>query len=77
MTLDIKIPLVHFEYTKETTLISNLKGFMIINGEQYILNSVNYENDEYVITYHIYNNGNVKELVFRTSTLTQGETKDL
>jgi hypothetical protein len=76
-TLDIKLPLVEFEYNKETTLINNLKGFMVINGEQYILNSVSYENDEYVITYHIYNNGNVKQLTFKTNTLTEGVVSSL
>jgi hypothetical protein len=76
-TLDIKLPLVEFEYIKETTLINNLKGFMVINGEQYILNSVSYENDEYVITYHIYNNGNVKQLTFKTNTLTEGVVSSL
>jgi hypothetical protein len=76
-TLDIKLPLVEFEHNKETTLINNLKGFMVINGEQYILNSVSYENDEYVITYHIYNNGNVKQLTFKTNTLTEGVVSSL
>ena len=76
-TLDIKLPLVEFEYNKETTLINNLKGFMVINGEQYILNSVSYENDEYVIIYHIYNNGNVKQLTFKTNTLTEGIVNNL
>jgi hypothetical protein len=76
-TLDIKLPLVEFEYIKETTLINNLKGFMVINGEQYILNSVSYENDEYVIIYHIYNNGNVKQLTFKTNTLTEGVVSSL
>jgi uncharacterized protein (UPF0218 family) len=76
-TLEIKLPFFEFEYTRETTLINNIKGFMVVDGEEYILHSINYENDEYVIIYHIYNNGNVKQLTFKTNTLIEGVVNNL
>ena len=70
---DIKIELVSYEHTRETTLLHNIKGFIIINEQKYFLHSVEYVNDEYVVVYHIHDTQSVKELTFKTSTMPNGE----
>jgi hypothetical protein len=77
-TLDIRLPrLVEIDHTREITFIANIKGYVIVDEKEYILQSVSYKYDEYVIVYHIYDNGNVKELTFKTTSMPHGEIIDL